>query len=124
MQTGRFINKLINDRLEHYQTEGVENLLNPNNLALVWNLSKEEVGEYENFFLDDMAITHTVITNNHDSSGRALHENDTIIIKFDILDTETILAALNSHLNLLNRMSQYQKNNSNQLKNPLLEVEI
>jgi len=123
MQTGRFINKLINDRLEHYQTEGVENLLNPNNLTLVWNLSKEEVGEYENFFPDDMAIAHTVITNNKDSSGRIVHDNDTIIVKFDASDAERILKILNNTLDLIGIMRWHQTNNL-ELKNPLAEVEI
>ena len=125
MQTGRFINKLVNDRESFFQTDGAEKLLNKTNFMTVWNLSNQGPGEYENKFLDDMAITNTIISIVAESGGRIIHENDTIIIKFDESDREQILDMLIERLNLLRTMSKLQHNNEELvLMNPLPEVKF
>jgi len=124
LQSGRFINKLVNDRLEFYQTTDAEKLLNDKNLKAVWNLSREEPGEYKNKFLDDMAITNTMIASVYDSTGREMRENDTIIVKFDDLDRDRILDTMNESMNLLGTMRKLQHNNGIELMNPLPNVEF
>jgi hypothetical protein len=119
MQTGRFINKLENDVLTYYQTSGLENLLTPQNLKAVWNINEQ--GEYFQCFPDEMALALSSVTLAVDSGGRQIVNNDTVIVKFDFSDRETILGALK--YSLLPRMKQVQ-NNGEELKNPLSEVKL
>ncbi len=121
MQTGRFVNKLENDALAYYQTEGVENLLSKETLAKVWNINTP--GEYFQSFPDEMALALSTVSHTTDSGGRSIVNNDTIIVKFDFSDREIILEALKNHLSLLPRMKQLQ-NNGEELKNPLTEVKL
>ncbi len=125
MLTGRFVNKLVNDRLMFYQTDGdngPEKLLNPRNLAEVWNLGKEKPeGEYFKRFPDDMAFTYTVISYSYDSSGRPCADNDTVIVKFNGGDSDKILGLLETKYEYARRMKQATQTHE-VLTNPLREV--
>ena len=123
MLTGRIIvNKLVNDRLMFYQTEGAEKLLNQTNMAVVCNLSKERgPGAYFLKHPDDMAFTYTVITANFDSSGRYVGENDTVILKFNGEDGGKLLNVLEDHFHYSERMKRVSQVHE-VLSNPLPEV--
>lgn len=121
MKTGRFINKLTNNILAYYQTNGVEALLNKKNFETVWNTCESG----KTIFPDDLAVASTVITPNFDNAGRMIFANDTIIVKFDYTDTQTILQALMGNgMQLNNRIDTYQAKNSFELKNPLPPVTL
>lgn len=124
MLTGRFINKLVNDRLMYYQTEGAEKLLNQANMAVVWNLGKEKgPGSYFLKHPDDMAFTYTVITSNFDSSGRYVGENDTTILKFNGEDGCKLLNILEDHFHYSERLKRVSEVHE-ALTNPLPEVSL
>jgi hypothetical protein len=118
MKTGRFINTLDKNVLAFFSTENYDQLLNKQNLELVWNLNVS----MDNFFPDDLAITHTNVTPQFDGS-RTIYANDTIIVKFSPDDIPLILECLNKQLNILDKIKAIQGNGV-ELKNPLPEVKI
>jgi len=111
MKTGRFVNTVTNKSLSYYGTAGWENLLSEANMAVLWNLDHSEV----NYFLDDLAITDTVITPEFDGN-RMIYANDTVIAKF-----ETVKELL-EYTGLSEKLKAYQRNNGHSLSNPLPEV--
>ena len=121
MKTGRFINKLRNNILAFYQTDGVESLLNKHNFEEVWNLRQSG----KTVFTDDLAIASTIITPAFDNAGRMIYSNDTVIVKFDYSDTQNILEALlGNGMNLDKRLNEFQSKNGFELRNPLPPVNI
>lgn len=117
MRTGRFVNKLVNNTLAFFQTEGCENLLSKRNLETVWN--QDTSGE--NIFSDDLAITYTVITPEFDNCGRQILANDTEIVKFDYTDTKMLLEAISGKF--IAKMQSHQTN-SLKLTIPLSQVTL
>ena len=121
MKSGRFINKLRNNILAFYQTDGVENLLNKKNFEAVWNMQQSG----KTIFTDDLAVASTIITPAFDNAGRMIFANDTVIIKFDYSDTQNILEALlGNGMQLTSRIDSYQAKNGFELKNPLPQVTL
>jgi len=113
MKTGRFVNTVTNKTLSYYGTRGWEDLLNEVNVGVLWNLDHSEV----NYFLDDLAITDTVITPEFEGN-RLIYANDTLIVKFDTVKE------LLEYTGLEQKLKSYQRNNGHSLKNPLPDVEL
>jgi len=125
MLTGRFINKLVDDRLEWFQTEGADRLLNETNMMEVWNLGKvKPQGSYFTTYPDDMAFTYTTLTYDYDSHGRRTINNDTVIVRFNGSDGELILKLLENTEHFSERMKAYQANYQNGFRNPLPDVTL
>ena len=121
MKTGRFINKLRNNILAFYQTDGVESLLNKRNFEEVWNMRQSG----KTVFPDDLAVASTIIKPEFDNAGRMIYANDTVIVKFDYSDTPAILdALLKDGMQLNSRLDAYQSKNGFELRNPLPTVNI
>ena len=113
MKTGRFVNTVTNSSLSYYGTKDWERLLSEPNIAVLWNLDHSEV----NYFLDDLAVTDTVITPEFDGN-RMIYANDTVIAKF-----ETVKELL-EYTGLPEKLRTYPRNNGGTLSNPLPEVEL
>jgi hypothetical protein len=121
MKTGRFINKLNRNVLAFYQTDNVENLLNKKNFEAVWNMQQSG----KTIFPDDLAVASTVVKPDFDNAGRMILANDTVIVKFDYSDTQSILQALMGNgMQLNSRLDSYQAKNGFELKNPLPPVSL
>jgi hypothetical protein len=106
MKTGRFINKLHNNVLGYFQTEGCDTLLSDENFKALWNV--DHSGIYE--FNKDMAFAYVTLTPEFDSGGRMIMANDTVIVKFEPEDFEE-------------QVKVYKQNNG-ALSNPLQEVKL
>lgn len=120
MIVGRIINRLEDDVLHYYQTKGVEYLLSKENFEQVWNIGKlEGAGTHTRMFLEDMAISRSVITANWDSSGRLVLDNDTIILKFTVEDQELLLTTIVQKLNLFDKLTEIQNAPLEAFHNPL-----
>jgi len=117
--TGRFINTLHKNVLAYFQTDKCETLLSKENFKTVWNLTQSG----HHYFIEDLAITNTIITPEFDESGRMILSNDTAIVKFTQDDLPLILEILNDHLNVLGKLRVIQGNGV-ELTNPLPNPEV
>ena len=106
MKTGRFINKLHNNVLAYFQTQGCDSLLTAENFKALWNVDRS--GIYP--FPDDFAFAYVTLTPEFDSGGRMILANDTVIVKFEPQDFEELVKRF--------------KENNGTLSNPLPEVKL
>lgn len=121
MQTARFVSKLVDNIEQNYQTvSDPTDLLRSSNLSQLSDYVKHGTGIYIDTFIDDMALTRTIVTSDVTDEGRIFYNLDIAVVKFDAKDKQLILDLFKDRF--LGQLAQEQ--NGGKLANPLPELKL
>jgi len=121
MQTARFVSKLENNIECNFQTvSDLSSLLRSSNLSQLSDYTTHGVGIYIDTFIDDMALTRTIVTSDITDEGRIFYNLDIAVVKFDAKDKQLILDLFKDRF--VGQLAQAQ--NGDILTHPLPELKL